>query len=45
MVAKGWIVALLLAAGSAGAATLEGQVGLSLDGKPLRAAEASDAVV
>ena len=45
MVAKGWIVAWLLAAGSAGAATLEGQVGLSLDGKPLRAAEASDAVV
>jgi plastocyanin len=38
-------LAWLLAAGSAAAATVEGQVGLSLDGKPLRAVEAGDAVV
>lgn len=39
------LLAWLMAAGSVAAATLEGQVGLSLDGKPLRAAEAADAVV
>ena len=35
----------LVAAGSSWAAGIEGQVGLSLDGKPLRAGEAVDAVV
>jgi len=40
-----WLCAWLLAAGPLAAATLEGQVSLSLDGKPLRAAEASEAVV
>jgi plastocyanin len=41
-----WIVvSMLLAAAPVGAATLEGQVALVVDGKPLRAEEAAEAVV
>jgi plastocyanin len=39
------LLAGLLAAGPLAAATVEGQVGLSLEGKPLRAGEAAEAVV
>src|SRR5688572_5017179 len=45
VLAKWGVLAWLLAAGSAVAGTLQGQVALSLDGKPLRAAEAAEAVV
>lgn len=45
VLARTWLLACLLAGGPAVAATLQGQVGLSLDGKPLRAAEAAEAVV
>lgn len=45
VLARGWWLAALLAAGPASAASLQGQVSLSLDGKPLRAGEASEAVV
>ena len=38
-------LALLLAPGFAAAAGLEGQVGLVVDGKPLRAEEAAEVVV
>ena len=40
-----WWSMLLLAAAPAGAAVLEGQVALVVDGKPLRAEEAAEAVV
>ena len=45
MATRFWLCAWLLAAGPLAAATIEGQVGLSLDGKPLRAVEAGEAVV
>jgi plastocyanin len=43
--ATGWLVWLALVAGSADASGIEGRVSLSLDGKPLRADEAREAVV
>ncbi len=42
---RGWIIALLFVAGAVQAAGIEGQVTLALDGKPLRAEEAREAVV